>query len=724
MSTDVIVTPEFAKAYQLYSKEICELNSNAVMHSNAYNYSNDTSDITSRNPYLSSDRQYNRTFGNSSRLSSSTYEMESLIWECMDIYDNEAIVSNIVDLMSDFATQGVRITAADKRQEKFGQQWFSFVQGPERSERFLSTLFRSGTVIAKRTDGKVPLKTQKKWKSTAADSGENAPINEKITIKEFDAGRAIMPLKWTFYTPLDVVMVGGEIANFVGKPIFGLKINTQLRMEINQLARLNPTQKQYQEFRELIPDYVFDAINNNSLFFPLDQSKVYAYYYKKDDNQLYGKPLIRPIIKDIRHLNKLKAADSAALNGVISSIRLWTMGSLEKGIVPSKGALDKLRSVIAECLSGGAADLVWGPDLKFQESSTNAHQFLGSEKYKVCLAAINAGLGIPDSMSGSSKSNTTDFMGLRTLVERLEYGRMVLVTFLKEQLALVQKAMGFTKEFEVEFDEMVLSDEAAQKALYIQLYDRGIISMETLRYSFNIDHSDIENAKIAREDRKRGKSLPHRASPYHNPEKEHDLMKLAVQKGGVTPSQVGLNFPQKKKDEETFNDSGETPTQKMLGEQKKKMMGSPMTGRPQNAKDKVIRKKRRVLPKGASAKFSDLFLFAESAQQKVEEIVNPVFIAIANKKNVRSLSTEETVALEALKIRILTNIEPYSEVSAQLIHSISSSLSPLDDDMYRKFKTLESSLIKEYGRDLTVAEQRSLLCRAYAIIFSDNFQKD
>ena len=492
MSQDFIVTPEFTRAYKQYTEDVCDVNNKPIMRAVAYSYPTDSESTTTRDPYRNANNYDNRSHRDNRYYSGSNNQMEKIIWECLDIYDNEAIVSNIIDLMSDFGSQGVRVTCADKKQEKFGQQWFNYVKGPERCERFLSYLFRAGTIVIKRTDGKVPLRTQKKWKSTAATEGENGHLDEVVTIKEFDGGKAILPLKWTYYNPCDVVMIGGELANFIGRPLFGLKINTQLRLEINQIAMLNPTQQEHKDFISLIPAYVIEAIKNNSLFFPLDQSKVYAYYYKKDDNQLYGKPIIRPIIKDIRHLNKLKAADSAALDGVISSVRLWTVGSLEHGVVPNKGSLEKVRDMVASCVAGGAADLVYGPDLKFQESSTNSHQFLGSEKYQTCLSSINAGLGIPTSMSGSSKSNTTDFMGLRTLVERLEYGRTILVEFLSEQLALVQKAMGFTKEFKVEFDEMVLSDEAAQKALFIQLYDRGVVSLETLRYNFNIDNYDMD----------------------------------------------------------------------------------------------------------------------------------------------------------------------------------------------------------------------------------------
>lgn len=696
---------DFAKAYKAYEKAITHDDNQAIFRTEAYNYTSDTSSITSRN----SPRCYSTSYG----MSSDT-RMESIIFDCMEAYDEEPIVSNIVDLMSDFGSQGVRIVCSDKRQEKFGQQWFEYIHGVERCERFISTLLRTGTVIVKRTDGKVPLKTQKKWKSSVS-AVEGGPDKEVIKIEEFDRGKAIIPLKWTFHDPRQVAMVGGMLANFVGKPIFALRINQQLRNEIFSLTKVSEDNAEYKTFRDLIPDYVWEAINKKAMFFPLDQSKVSAYYYKKDDWDSWGKPLVRPILRDLKILNKLKACDSASLDGAMSSVRIWTIGDLSKGVVPGKAALDKLRSIIADFKPGGTTDVVWGSDLKLIESKSNLYEFLKPEKYTATLSSIYAGLGVPPGLTGSSGSSsfTNNNISLKTLIERLKYVRAILTDFLNEQLSMVQKAMGFTKRFEVEFDQMVLSDEAAEKALLLQLWDRDLACDEAVRFAFNMDHQEVEEAKINRGNRRRGKNLPNKASPYHNPEKEHDLKKLAVQKGSVTPSEIGLQLLDKKPGEKTFFE-GSTPKDKI-----KKPVGTPLTGRPKNSKDKVKRKTKRVLPRGSSAEFKDLFRFAESAQQKVEELINPAFLAMADKKNIRSLSNEDTQLLENLKIRIFSNIQPYSTIDNDQIQQISKANMGLDEEFYHIYSQNVYTQIEKYGRALTINEKRNILCETYAEIFCE-----
>lgn len=44
-------------------------------------------------------------------------------------------------------------------------------------------------------------------------------------------------------------------------------------------------------------------------------------------------------------------------------IRLWTMGSLEHRIIPTKAAVEKLRNIIKENHGDGVLNLVWGDDL-------------------------------------------------------------------------------------------------------------------------------------------------------------------------------------------------------------------------------------------------------------------------------------------------------------------------------------------------------------------------
>ena len=162
-------------------------------------------------------------------------------------------------------------------------------------------------------------------------------------------------------------------------------------------------------------------------------------------------------------------------------------------------------------------ELVWGPELSFTESHSEVYKFLGSEKYSSVLNSIYAGLGVPPTLTGMASNGggfTNNFISLKTLVERLQYGRDQLVRFWDKELEIVRKSMGFRYKAHVQFDQMSLSDEASEKNLLIQLADRDIISHETLLERFK-EIPQIENIRIKRELNKRDSVGPEKAGPFH-----------------------------------------------------------------------------------------------------------------------------------------------------------------------------------------------------------------
>ena len=61
-----------------------------------------------------------------------------------DVYTSTGLVRNVIDLMSDFACRGIRVSHPNKTLQKFYRNWFERVQGRDRSERFLNNLFLYG----------------------------------------------------------------------------------------------------------------------------------------------------------------------------------------------------------------------------------------------------------------------------------------------------------------------------------------------------------------------------------------------------------------------------------------------------------------------------------------------------------------------------------------------------------------------------------------------------
>lgn len=632
---------------------------------------------------------------------------KEIISSCMQAYRRVGLIRNVIDLMSDFGCQGVHLVHPNARIQKFFRGWFKKVNGRHVSERFLNMLYRAGNVVTKRSTLKINVKAMKEYQSIADISPDMEPPKGPSIIKK------VIPGNYDFLNPMTLEVLGGDLATFTGKTSFALKIPTALRRKIT-----NPKNETEQKIVAELPKDIIEAAKSGKGSVVLDPDKISAYFYKKDDWQTWADPMIYAILDDLILLEKMRLADLAALDGAISQVRLWRLGSLEHEIFPTDAAVQKLADILMSNPGGGSFDLIWGPELDFKESGTNVHQFLGSTKYEPVLNNIYAGLGVPPTLTGAATSSgfTNNYISLKTLVQRLEYGRELLKSFWEKEIEIVQKAMGFRLPAKVMFDRMVLSDESSEKALLIQLVDRGIISYETIQERFG-EIPEVEKLRQKREKKARdNNSMYPQAGPWHSPEKEHDLGKIALQRGIVTPSEVGLDLKERKEGETTPQEDMKDASNRRFPTNENK--GEPQQGRPKNSNDTKKREPKDVKPRTSAeiTDFSSKSIWAKSAQQSISEIVSPAMLEYFGKKNLRSLSSKQTEELELFKFTILSSIEPYSDIDSEKIRQ----KLDLSVSLPKEFKTLYSSLISDFvskiGQNPSIDELRDMQVLVYSTL--------
>ena len=370
-----------------------------------------------------------------------------------------------------------------------------------------------------------------------------------------------------------------------------------------------------------------------------------------------------------------------------TNIRLWTLGSLDHKILPNKAAINTRRDILASNAGGGTMELVWGPELSYTESNSQVYKFLGSEKYNSVLNSIYAGLGVPPTLTGMAGNGggfTNNFISLKTLVERLQYGRTLLVNFWQKEIEVVRKAMGFRRPAYVQFDQMNLSDDTAEKNLLLQLADRDIISHETILERFK-EIPTVEKIRLKREmkDRDRDKS-PNKAGPYQNPQHDHEIEKIALNKDLL--------------DDEYLEEKG-LPTREIEVDVEPEKKDGPIVpkvektndipiennGIPRNSIDTEPRKQRVEKPRSKPG-LADLIDWSQSSYNKISECVTMAFLKANNKKNLRQVTKAELFDVERIKFDVLTNLDLLCEVNENVIHQhlASASLTPTS------FKTLLS----------------------------------
>lgn len=576
-------------------------------------------------------------------------EQRRIIKMCMDAYDKVGIIRNIVDLMGDFGSQGINIVHPNKTVEKFYQQWFKSVSGKERSERFLNNLYKTGNVLMYRSYANVTPELEKYMKSLAQDIRVEIP-----NIKENQ-----IPWRYNFFNPTTVEMKEGKMSLFMGISNYTLSAGTFLDTFTGGTIP--------NDVLDSLPADIKKALMNKEKRIPLDSERLCVFHYKKDDWQIWANPMIYAILDDIIMLEKMRLADMSALDGAISNIRLWTLGNLEHKILPNKSGINKLRDILASNVGGGTMELVWGPELSFQESNSEVYKFLGSEKYTSVLNSIYAGLGVPPTLTGMSSGGggfTNNFISLKTLVERLQYGRDQLLKFWEKEIELVRQAMGFRYKAYIQFDQMTLSDEAAEKALLIQLADRDIISQETILERFK-EIPQIEKIRLQREyEDRQADDTPDKAGPFHNANHKQELEKIALQGGKVVPQDVGVKTSIPKdilitKPQVPSGGTGLPNAPKP----------SNLNGRPLSKKDTGPRKTRTEKPRDKPG-VAEFVYWAEESWSSISDVLTNAYLNSKSKKNLRQLTKSEVKELEKLKVDVLTNIDVMETVDASVIRDI------------------------------------------------------
>jgi len=629
---------------------------------------------------------------------------QEIVQLCQAIYKKNGLIRNIIDLMADFASEGLDLRHPVKSQERFYKEWAKRVKLESRANDFMKYLMRDASVVIRRKTAVIKKSLVKDM--SKADYYNTEPVDERkfneqpeiVSLDNTKVNKREIPWNYIFLSPSMIEKIGGAIGKYFGNQSLAMRISTELSQSIS-----NPRTKAEKAFVKMLPIEIVQAVRKGSKLIALDPDKIYIDYYKKDDWEDWGTPFLMGIIEEVLLKDKMKQADMAALDGVVNAVRLWKLGNSDKQIFPTATAVNKLINILQHNVGGGVLDLVWDDMIDFKIDYPPIDKILGSAKYESVNKDIMRGLGIPDALQGGSESSggnaQTIFVQLKTLVQRLEYVRMKCILWIQNELQLVADAMGFNKIPNVTFQTMSLRDETAEKQLIIQLLDRNIVSAETVHKAFGKDFEiELENMKYENDIRNKNPELLEKANPYYRP-----LSIMKFQKD----TQIEL---------EELKDGliNSVPTGDNLGGDQPRKDGITAPGRPPNVKDTKIRKPRT--PKVLAA----LKAKAEEIIVEIDSIIDPVFLLKNNIRNIRSLSKKQKETLQNIKFLILSNINIDDNVTIKLIENIISN--PSNDKINDFYKTL-NELSLEYklqnNKELSVGVLKSLMASCWAILMEN-----
>jgi hypothetical protein len=626
-----------------------------------------------------------------------------IIQACQSVYRRVGMVRNIIDLMTDFAAEGLQLQHTTKTQERFYREWAKRVNLQGRAHDFMKLLMRDANVIVRRKNAQITRPAIKEMTRGGVsglellDETKVAEKPEKISTTKKTTKKNEIPWRYVFLSPVVIEKISGEVGKFFGSDAIGFKIPNSLATAINA-----PKTKAEKKYISQLPPEVVRAARKSSRLVELDMDKIYIDYYKKDDWEDWGTPFLYGVLEDIMFKEKMRLADMATLDGVINVVRIWKLGKSEQQILPAPAMVDRLIGILQSNVGGGVMDLVWDDMIDLQVEYPPTDKILGPDKYISVNSDIVRGLGIPDSLVGGSDLGTRNaqsaFVQLKTLVERLEYVRSRAIVWMEGELRLVADAMGFKKIPAISFGIMSLRDEAAEKQLIIQLLDRGIISSEKVTEVFGVNYMiEVERLKSEQATREENPGVLEKSNPYNRPfsvmdrQQEHaielELVKQQKDTGGGDD-----------------NDGGDNPS----GDQPKdEGVNSP--GRPPSTKDTKPRDERTP-----TTQSSILYLTAEGFLDKLDAILDPVYLEQIGVKNVRSLTKSQKTALDRTKRGILSVLQPNDVVTKELISARLAVSSDNDRAMENRFCELLALQTTHSEKTPTVKERRMITAFAWA----------
>lgn len=568
---------------------------------------------------------------------------------CKHSYETVGVLRTIIDLMSDFGSDGVRLEHPDSAPQIFYDAWIKKVNLKDRAERFLNWLFKSGNVVIRRQYFEI-------------SKGKSGPKTK-------------LALRYIMYDPSTVHLIGGPKSVLSTAKQYAIYLPTSVvntNNVVDPLTQEKPAQTN-------VPSEV-NKMQNKGLgrYVPIPIKETYVAHYKKDDTDIWAKSFLYSVLSDIQYHSKIKMAKVSALDGVINVIRLWKIGDHKEKLFPSPEQFSKLSNILQMNTGGGAADILWGSDIELQEFYPPIDRLANLEPdIKDVLIGIGVSgvlLGVGDNAAGGNP-----YIGLKNLIQKIQYGREVLTAWINYEIDEIQKEMGFNKRPFIRFNNENLSDERTYYNLLVQLLDRNVISDATVLERIK-EIPEMEKARMFQETAMRDSGeLPDKAGPFFNPQAEdqrkHEINKIKVQ-----------------------NSYNET---------KKKLEPQKTNGRPPASKDSYQRT-RRDRPKLGRA---SIMIEANRIYNELDNFLTNAALAEYKAKDFRSLTSEQKKTIENSLHELFPLIDPS-------IMGLQDAMAAIDiehpEGPVSEFKSIYTDSLKDIGAEkLNLDQKRILRINAY-----------
>lgn len=676
---------------------------------------------------------YGDTMGAGVSVSATTKQARYKMAMAVECYKSFGVIKNVIDLMCNFASEGITVQHPRKNIRRFYQRWFEISDIPGRVKDILRAYYKTSNVFIYTTFGDIDKAAYDRMRSTkGADfyprsfSDTSDPSNDE-KLEEIDeqlkkpAEKRQIPWRYTLLNPFQMELVGSKY--------FGEQKWVFVLDEITASAADSKKAR-----KESVPESAVEYLDRSDINIPpefkklrngrvveLDQGKLWTLHYMKDDHEDWADPMVWPVINDVIYKNKLRAMDMSVCDSVINAITVFKIGNLKEGFVAPPEHYDKLSELLRT--PSAAMTMVWNDALEIESNYPPVEKILGVQKYESVDRDILAGLGISEVIvNGRGGNYSSSFLSVRTLLERLEEGRREVEKWLNKQLRMIAAIMGHRDVPTVKFGQMSLRDEQAEKQLVLGLLDRNVISIEAVHEMFGFNF-DVERERLKTEKEiEENEEIFVKHGPFVDPMTDVDeAEKLDIQQEQMDKDR---DFQRENMDIERKNRQQEMKFKMQTEKQKLQIMKKKQNQKP-NGRPPGVRtphsKKRDTKPKGMA--FINTKIKADKRYTEIEDYLTNLMIETRGVKFKKALSKEDRLMLEELTFAIFSAVDVWEPITPEQIKTMATS-HMCDSSVIESASEAAKAFIELHGREPDTAERREIRVTAKTIKETEHVDED
>lgn len=371
-------------------------------------------------------------------------------------WSSVSVVRNAIEVAVEFSSQPLYVRSSNATVQTFFTEWLRAIQISRLKEQFFREYYRSGNVFLYRFDGKFGPKQYRDFQSAFAAKENRVPIRYEL----LNPSNVFVPAGISF--PYTYVRL---LSTFECERLRN-PITEQDRQVFNDLS---------EEAKEQIRA---GGANTFGIYMPMQPNRLRFTFYKKQDYEPLGVPMVWPVLPDIEWKLSLTKMDKLAARSMERGVLLMNMGEAPskenggKGVNP--GNFSRLQNLLQNPTLCRA--LVVDYTVKGQWLIPPIEEILGPAKYQVVNEDIQNGL---QSILGGADKFANAQIKAKIFIQRLGEGQdRFLNDFLMPEVESICSTLGFRSVPEIGFQKIELQDEAVMARIYAQLAQIGVLTPE------------------------------------------------------------------------------------------------------------------------------------------------------------------------------------------------------------------------------------------------------